>query len=164
MRTIVICGLALAIYSVNIVAGRPPLPDPKATQPNAEQLTAAKDAYAKLGAKYERLDVEGIEPPFHLFRMPETTTDADLKRLPDLPFHFLLSLGGTKITDDGLKELKSLKKLIGLNLAGTKVTDAGMKDIKELKDLFELCLYDTKVTMDGVKQVKDALPKCHILQ
>jgi hypothetical protein len=166
MRTIVMSILALAIYFVNLMAAPAPT-DPKPVQPTAKQLADAKEAYAKFGAKYGTTKNPKTEQTFHSFFMPNTTTDADLKGLPDPPFSFGLDLISTKVTDAGLKELKELKELTSLNLLFTQVTDAGLKELKELKELQQLTvlyLARTKVTDAGVKELKEALPKCQIIK
>jgi hypothetical protein len=104
MRTIVMSILAVAIYSLNLMAV-----DPKPVQPTKEQLEAAKQAYAKFGAQYEPYTNQKTKQTFHSFTMPMTTTDAALKGLPDLPFSFGLVLRSRQVTDAGLKELKDLK-------------------------------------------------------
>ena len=38
--------------------------------------------------------------------MPKTTTDADLEKLPAVPFPFELILAETRVTDVGLKNLR----------------------------------------------------------
>jgi hypothetical protein len=129
MRIIVLCGLLLAVFSVNLVAGSAPADPKPIPEPTPEQLTAAKEAYAKFGAEHDYI------AKIHLFLMPQGTTDADLKGLPDLPFQFGLDLICPKVTDAGLKELTALKNLTTLYLDGTKVTDNGLKELKNLKNL-----------------------------
>ncbi|MCE9531556.1 MAG: hypothetical protein K8T89_10610 [Planctomycetes bacterium] len=161
MRTIILSILALAIFPL-ILQARPAPKFPNQIEPTVEQLAAAKEAFAKLGAKYECVNAEGVEQSFHVFYMPKKTIDADLKKLPDLPFNFVLSLTGTKVTDDGLKELKSLKNLFSLYLSGDKITDRAVNEIKELKKLASLSLCDTKITKAGVMKLREALPTCVI--
>jgi RNA polymerase sigma factor (sigma-70 family) len=139
--------------SVNFVAVRAP-GDSKSDEPTAEQLAAAKKEYAKFGAGSGARKTIG--PTILVFTMPRKTTDADLKGLPDLPFHFGLHLmGNSLVTDAGMKELKGLKNLTELNLFGTQVTDAGLKEIKELKNLTELNLRATNVTDVGLGELKE---------
>ncbi len=154
MRSIVMSILALAICSLNLLPA-PAATDLKPAEPSEKQLEAAKEAYAKFGAKYAADTNPKTEQTVHLFRMPKTTTDADLKGLPDLPFSFGLGLISTQVTDAGLKELKELKQLTTLDLEGTQVTDAGLKELKELKQLAELNLSRTKVTDAGLKELKE---------
>jgi hypothetical protein len=82
MRTIIMSILALAICSLNLLAAPA---DPKPAEPTDDQLAAAKEAYAKLGATHQ-LTPFGGDPQtnqrLHLFSMPATTTDADLKACP----------------------------------------------------------------------------------
>ncbi len=132
-------------------------PDPKLLEPTAEQLAAAKEAYAKHGAIYIASDIPAMQKFFltkHVFSMRDAT-DADLKGLPDLPFYFALTLSESKITDAGLNELKNLKNLTLLDLSKTKVGDKGMKAVKELKNLRYLSLEHTKVTAAGPKELKE---------
>jgi hypothetical protein len=179
MRTIVMYCLVLTICSLNLLAESVSA-DPKPANPTKEQLDAAKDAYAKFGAKYECIEVPITKVSSHVFTLSAKTTDADLKGgLPALPFRFALHLPNTKVTDAGLKELKGLnnlnvlvlnntqvtdaglKELKGLNnleilsLDGTKVTDAGLKELKGLKNLTRLYLKETKVTDAGLKELKE---------
>ncbi len=132
MRTIVPSVLALAICSVNLMAAPD---DPKPAEPTAEQLAAAKKAYAKFGAEYDAYANPQTKQTNHIFRMPKKTTDADLKGLPDLPFRFVLDLTFTEVGDASIKELKELKNLARLDLTGAKVTDAGLQELKEVKNL-----------------------------
>ncbi len=150
MRTIVLSLLALAIYSVNLIAV--PLPsDARPGAPTADELVAAKKVYAKFGGTYRDRRIMETD----VFVMPVRTTDADLKGLPNLPFRFALELNHTKVTDAGMREIKPLKNLTVLLLFGTQVTDAGLKEIKELKNLAFLSLNNTQVTDSGLKELKD---------
>ena len=121
--------LALAIYSLNLMAVQG-ADDPKPVQPTKEQLEDAKEAYAKFGAKYEVTTELKTKQTSHRFVMPTSTTDAELKGLPDLPFSFGLNLSVSQVTDAGLKELKQLKQLNSLELSLTEVTDAGLKELQ----------------------------------
>src|SRR6266567_9632262 len=79
--------------------------DKKPIEPTPEQLQAAKDAFAKLGAEYQPNGDPGTKRIVHWFVMPSETTDADLKKLntlPQIPFSFGLSLTYLKVTDAGL--------------------------------------------------------------
>ena len=78
----------LAIFTMNLMAVPAPA-DSKPAEPSAEQLAAAKEAYAKFGGQYGAVANPKTNQTIHLFRMRDTTTDADLKGLPDLPFPFL---------------------------------------------------------------------------
>ncbi len=124
--------------------------DLKPPEPTDQRVAAAKEAYAKHGAEY----AEGSQKGQHTFTMPEKTTDADLKGLPDLPFRFDLSLGNTMVTDAGLKEIRELKNLDSLNLSRTKITDAGLKVLGDLPNLKSLDLVGTQVTGAGFKELK----------
>jgi len=126
MRRSVACvGLLL------LIGCQDPSADPTAQQPTAQQLKAAQDAFAMLGASHKAFTNPHTKKTFHIFFMPRDTTDADLKRLPNPPFPFALSLYGTHVTDAGLMELKNLKALITLNLIGTRVTGAGLKELRQ---------------------------------
>jgi internalin A len=154
MRTIVLIGLLLAILSVNLIAAPLPRNLKPIPEPTAEQLIAAKEAYAKHGAKYDT-SILCMKDGDHVFLMPFETTDADLKGLPNLPFRFGLSLYCTQVTDAGLKELKELKNLTALHV-NTNVTDTGRKELKEFKNLAHLSLYAaTNVTDAGMKEIKN---------
>ncbi len=131
MRTILPSLVALAVIATNLTAERAP------DEPSVEQLAAADKAYARFGAKRWGRS----------FFMPEKTTDADLKGLPNLPFRFDLNLSATKMTDAGMKEIKELKNLIYLSLNGTG-------------DLSR----DANVTAAGLKELQEALPKCQIVK
>jgi hypothetical protein len=154
MRGIGLSVLAPAIFSANLIAA--PLPgDLKSIpEPTAKDLAAAKEAYGKLGAEYESRFEPRTKLAVHSFQMPKTTTDADLMRLPILPFRFALSLYKTKVTDAGMKELKQLKYLVLLDLSETQVTDVGLTEVKELRNLTILFLERTKVTDDGLADLK----------
>jgi hypothetical protein len=102
--------------------------EPTPSQPTSEQLKATKEAFAALGARYHLLQGDPTKETVHYFSMPASTTDADLKRLPPIPFSLQLNLSDTQITDRGLTELKKLKGISWLNIGGTKVTDAGLKE------------------------------------
>jgi hypothetical protein len=117
----------------------------------AEQLEAAKEAYAEFGAEYDNDSpaTQGIP----CFKLPPSTTDANLKGLPNLPFRFGLNLHGTHVTDAGLKELKNLKNLTSLYVGDTQVTDGGMKELKVFKKLARLHLWSTKLTDKGLKEL-----------
>ncbi len=133
MRTIVMSILALAICSLNVMAVPAPT-DPKPAEPTKEQLEAAKEAYAKFGGKYETDTNLKTKQITRRFTMPITTTDGDLKGLPDLPFSFGLYLNSTKVTDAGLKELKELKQLTTLNI---NFTGQVTIEATQLENLFQ---------------------------
>jgi RNA polymerase sigma factor (sigma-70 family) len=98
--------------SVGVGGGGQTAPAPSDSRPKPaptnQQLAAAKDAYAKLGATYEYWTDPRTRTalPVQMFHMPNTTADEDLKVLPDLPFRFALDLGQTKVTDAGVAELQ----------------------------------------------------------
>jgi hypothetical protein len=102
MRTTVLGILALTICSSSVIAAPAPKNseplDPKPAEPTAEQLQAAKEAYGKQGAKYSCDTDPQTKQRFHQFSMPPKTTDAELKNLPDLPFHFGLDLEQARIS------------------------------------------------------------------
>ncbi len=147
MRTIFICELAIAILAVKLVRAAN---DPIYTSPSAGEIAAAKDAYGKFGAVYEKGFDPNTKHTSHGFSMPPMTTDIDMTGLPDLPFRFFLDFSYTKAGDGGLKQLKELKNLTGLYLCFTQVTDAGIKEIKSVKSLAHL---DRVRAHFGVKQL-----------
>ena len=104
---------------------------PEVIEPTPAQLKEAQESFARLKASYRAEIDPRTKQMRHLFRMPQRTTDADLAKLPRVPFPFALNLYGTQVTDAGLKELKELKQLATLDLFGTQVTDAGLKDLRE---------------------------------
>ena len=119
-------------------------------EPIPEQLIVAKQAYEKLGASYSTDTDPWSRRVTHYFKMPRSTTDADLKNLPNLPFRFGLDLEETRVTDAGLKELIDFKSLSGLVLTRTEVTDAGLKSLSSLGNLTRLGLAHTQVTDGGL--------------
>ncbi len=108
MRSIATGLLILTACASGLLAAEP-------ADPTAEELSAAKEVYAKHGAQYEALI--NLEPKrtTHTMFMPNETTDADLKDLPELPFRFGLSLNRTEVTDGGLRALSKLKKKLDLS-------------------------------------------------
>src|SRR5580698_3604818 len=148
MRTILIGTLAMAFFSQNLMAGQDPA-DSKPVTPTAEQLADAEKAYAKFGAVYIPYTHPEIKRSPYFFKMPRTTTDADVKDLPNLPFKFFLDFENTKISDVGLKQIGTLKNLSGLALSNTAITNAGLKELKNLNNLSELYLGNTMVTDAG---------------
>src|SRR5687768_12284221 len=75
---------------------------PATTEVIAQEVRAACDAFAKLGASTrEEPDVQPNRKLL-LFCMPDTTDDESLTRLPNPPCPFGLSLCGTLLTDTGL--------------------------------------------------------------
>jgi hypothetical protein len=97
MRTIVLGILALTICSLSVIAR--PLPnDPKPAEPTEEQLSAAKEAFAKFGARYLHSSEPTAKRASQILIMPNKTTNQDLKTLPNLPFHFVLILCQSKVT------------------------------------------------------------------
>ena len=117
--------LLLAVLVSSAVLGQDTPPEP-----TAEQVQKAKDDFARVGATSEAVTDPLTKRVSHSFGFAFNTKDADLKNLPNPPFPFTLSLGGTKVTDAGLKELKDLKNLTTLVLSGTQVTDAGLKELQ----------------------------------
>ncbi len=154
--------LALAIVFLCISAA-PRAGEPTPTEPTAKQLADAKEAYAKHGAVYEPVINPETKQAAHVFWMPKSTTDADLKGVPDLPFRFGLYLENTRITDAGVKELKELKNLISLELGHTQVTDAAVKELKDLKNLASLELGYTQVTDAGMTDLKQLTNLAHLV-
>src|SRR5262245_1840525 len=98
------------------IAQEPPPPTP-------EQVQASKMAFKSLGGFYEFNKHPTRTKPYHMFTLPKTATDVQLKKLPQVPFGFWLALGFSDVTDAGLKELKNVKNLQGLYLGSTKVTN-----------------------------------------
>ena len=74
-------------------------------------------------------------------------TDADLRRLNQLPKLSTLDLSLTHITDQGMQEIKSLPGIVDLNLRFCEyVTDEGMAAIKGWKNLKRLSIHGTKTS------------------
>jgi hypothetical protein len=133
-------------------------PEPKLLEPTAEQLAAAKEAFAKHGAVYEASRDPAMKRAFltvHVFSLRGNTTDTDLNGLPDPPFYFALTLSSTKVTVKGMKELRNLRNLTFLDLSETDVTDEVLKELNVLTNLRYLSLKHTKVTDDGLKELKN---------
>lgn len=155
-----VCGALALTSGIGLVAEPITVkkePDPKLLEATEEQLAAAKEEFAKHGARY----IASMDPAMkelflttHVFSM-RFATDADLKGLPDLPFYFALSINGSNVTDKGLKELKNLKHLTLLEANETNVGDEGMKELKVLENLRRLSLQHTKVTDAGLKELKE---------
>ena len=91
-------------------------------KPTAQQLKAAKEAFAKIGVGYTGMGNPLTEETDRVFYLQEGMTDAVLKRLPNPPFPFALDLSYSQVTAAGLKELKGLKALTTLHLSGKQVT------------------------------------------
>ena len=115
---------------------------PQSKEPTPEQLQAAKEAFAKIGGVL-LISRNGQKPQFEMLRQSK---DEDLKKIPEVPFLFGLSLAGTQVTDAGIKEISNIKNLTSLNLLGTKVTGAEMRQLLNLKHLTAVTLSLTKVT------------------
>lgn len=74
-------------------------------------------------------------------------TDADLRKLSQLPHLTHLDLSLTHITDQGMQELKNLPGIVDLNLRFAEyVTDEGLAAIKNWKKLKRLNVHGTKIT------------------
>jgi internalin A len=144
-------------------AGDKKAAQPKSLEPTEEQLSAAHEAYVKLGASYRASYNWRRKKTTHIFRFPRSTTDNDVKALVDLPFAFALDFGGVELSDGIIKNLKPLKKLTELTLWGARITDAGLNELTEFKNLTLLNLWATHATQTGVDDLQDALPKCEIV-
>jgi hypothetical protein len=107
MRTITIGGALLAIlFSGLTVVSAAPIPP--SDEPTTRQLADAKAAYARHRARYRRETDPETKQTTHIFALVHpTTTDANLKALPDLPFPFGLFIYSNRVTDAGVKELKA---------------------------------------------------------
>jgi hypothetical protein len=123
-------------------------------EPTPEQLKDAREAFARVGAYYHAEIDAQTKQTRHVFENERSMTDADLAKLPQVPFAFGLSLYNTEVTDAGMKELKKLKQLTSLSLRLSKVTDAGLKELKEMNQLTSLDLFNTRVTDAGIKELK----------
>lgn len=117
-------GLLILGASNSPVAGQ----EKKPAGPTPEQLKEVEDALDKLGG-----DLIGTHPRVvgaHRV-IAWKFTDADLAKLPKIPFPFYLLLGD-KVTDAGLKELGKHPTLAGITLRRAKVTAVGLKELAEL--------------------------------
>ena len=128
------------------------------------EFLAEQEAFSRLGADY-RVEVDPqTKKTHHVFFMPERTEDKDLKKLPDVPFEFVLSLFGSQVTDTGLKELKELKNLAKLHLGQRlydgkpSLTDETMAVLTELKALETLQLDEARLSGAALTKLK-GLPK-----
>src|SRR5207248_8651962 len=74
-------------------------------------------------------------------------TDADLRKLMQLPYLRDLDLSLTRITDQGMQELKNLPGIVNLSLYFAEyVTDEGLAAIKGWRKLQRLNVHGAKVT------------------
>ena len=149
-----VIGVLAAALGIASVTGQT-VAEAEPVEPTPAQLKEAQEAFARLGAEYRAEIDPQTKQTLHVFVMPAATTDADLTKLPRVPFPFALQLRSTQVTDAGLKELKELKRVTTLDLGDTKVTDEGLKELGELKQLTTLNLFDTKVSDAGLKQLKE---------
>ena len=123
-------SLRAVILFVAVLLSMPLRAQEQPVEPTVEQLKKAKDDFAKIGATYRLVTDTLTKRSMHWFEFAPTTKNADLKKLPNPPFPFNMSLGFTNVTDMGLIELKDLKNLTVLYVYRTKVTDGGMKELK----------------------------------
>src|SRR5262249_6304496 len=108
MRISIVCLLSFGINCRSAFAV--PAPTHAASIPDtpADELDAAKTASAKHGAEHPSGTELKTEKKTHIFQLPNETTDADLKKLPEVPFRFVLVLQNCPgVTDAGLKQLKT---------------------------------------------------------
>jgi RNA polymerase sigma factor (sigma-70 family) len=98
-------------------------------EPDPELVNKVKAAVEQLGGRYDR--------PHHVNL--HRGTDADLVKLPAIPYPFSLHLG-PKMTEAGLKELRRFPTLVGLNLIGRNWQGKGWKDLECLDNLRELTI------------------------
>ena len=75
------------VVSANQAASPPPL-----GKPTGKKLQETQKAFAELGACYWAETDARTKQQRHVFSMPMRTTDADLKKLPVVSFHFTLDL------------------------------------------------------------------------
>jgi hypothetical protein len=74
-----------------------------------------------------------------------------------------LGLADTAITDKDLAERTGLHDLEIFDLTGTAVSDAGLRHLERLRGLTDLCLRRCpNVTDAGVALLQNALPNCTI--
>src|SRR5262249_47026358 len=122
--------LALASLAVAFLASpgqAPSVPD----EPTPEELKKAKDAFLRLGGDYYREIDPATERTEHSFYMTTNLKDADLKKIPDVPFPFTLYIhAAPQVSAGGLKALKGLKNLTGLDLSGPQVANHWLKELK----------------------------------
>lgn len=74
-------------------------------------------------------------------------TDADLRRLSQLPALTALDLSLTRVTDQGMQELRGLRSIESLNLRFAEyVTDEGVAALKGWRKLKRLVIHGTKAS------------------
>src|SRR5262249_53229962 len=138
---------ALPLFlSVSGALARPP----RAAPPTEDQFQEATEVCRSLGAELRKRIHPHAQQAAYVIVMPRSSVDADLEKIPDLPFSFGVDLFGTSVTDAGLETLVSLKNLTAIYLHGTRVTDAGLKAIGQFENLSTLNLAGCRrVTDEG---------------
>jgi internalin A len=138
------CLLLILGAGNSTVAGQ----EKKSSGPTPEQLKEVEDALDKLGG-----ELYGPHPRVvgaHRV-IAWKFTDADLAKLPKIPFPFYILLGD-KVTDAGLKELRKHPTLAGITLRRAKVTATGLKELAEIP-IEEAILLAPNVTDDDLVPV-----------
>jgi hypothetical protein len=66
-----------------------------------------------------------------------------------------LNLYRTNVTNANLRKLRELPRLQGLNLTSTEITDAAIDEIVKIESLRSLCLGNVAVTPEAVARLKE---------
>src|SRR5262245_52753842 len=141
-------GLSRTLPIVFFFAGPRALPA-EPIEPAEEQLQAAFAAAHELRGEFRKRLHPQARQAAHVLVMSRSTSDGDLKKIPDFPFSFGLELAGTGVTDAGLKELAPLRNLTALYLHGTQITDVGLRELGNLSNLATLNLAGCRGVTDA---------------
>jgi hypothetical protein len=98
--------------------------------PTSEQEARVADAVKALGGAYFPAGRGSYDSPVPVVNAGRLG-DAQLKKLPPVPFPFRIVLG-PKATDDGVKALRGFTTLAGVWLDGSAVTGAGVAELAVL--------------------------------
>ncbi|UCG46472.1 MAG: hypothetical protein JSU94_13315 [Phycisphaerales bacterium] len=91
-------------------------------------------------------------------------SNAGLKCVSGLPYLWLLSIGGERITDNGLAELARMKNLTHLTISGD-FTDAGLEHLAKLKGLYMLDFFGgANFSEPAVARFKRNMPNLAIVR
>src|SRR5581483_7046520 len=119
-------------------------------EPTKAELEAAKEEFAKLGAKYEFWRIWSPGKTQHHFKLAKTTTLDTLKKLPDFPFAHFIDLSDVKLNDGWLPDLAGARELRSVCFfSNPSVTDAWVVWLAGLPRLERLCLFDCQLVTDA---------------